>query len=86
MFRTGEFNFTERICDCETQDIAWNIPLDNEGQIMLAVWCNNCNTKVVTPSSKFKASICFDDPYPKQKTEKLPGKLLKLVFNADKKD
>ena len=63
MFKKIQILLTEPICDCETQDICWNI-IDGPG---LGLTCNQCQTSINIPQKKFYASIILDKKYPKYK-------------------
>lgn len=69
MFEDVTINLSGPTCNCEQQDLGWNIWSDGD-EPGLQINCHICKTKVLVPFKKFVAWFTLKTPYPKEEIDK----------------
>lgn len=75
MFKKIAIYFSEPICTCQVQNLAWWVDLV-DGRPSLGIRCKDCKTELKIPPDKVMAGFVFDRPYP-GKTMLPPGEVVK---------
>jgi hypothetical protein len=73
MFKKIVIHLTEPVCLCLEQNLTWTTVHTASGP-SLAVWCNDCSTRLEVPNREFKALFYLDYEYPGKPLIKPPPK------------
>lgn len=63
MFKFAVFHLVGPICQCDTQDLGWDVARDSSG-LELVIICHLCNSRHIIGHAQFKARIELEVPYP----------------------
>ncbi len=80
MFKRATIELTGPICDCEIQNLGWDIGNEGVGKPTLEIICKTCKTRLTVSNEKFRATFILDQSYPGKKPA---ATVLKLVPKTD---